>query len=586
MGFVFPDDVIEEIKSANSVLDVISEYVPLKKSGHNYRGLCPFHSEKTPSFFVNPDKQIFHCFGCGAGGNVYTFLMQYENISFPEAVRQLAARRGISLPAPARGSGRDEGLGKRIVAASEKAADFFCRQLNDSPEGKAALKYLSERGIDKEGLTTFRIGWSPSGWENLRKHLHNNGFNDEILARAGLVIRRKDGVGYYDRFRGRLMFPIANVRGEIVAFGGRILNKTDEPKYINSPESPLYQKGKMLYGLHLAKAKIKEAGYAVVVEGYMDMITAYLNDAGNTIATMGTALTREHLRLLKRYARKVVVIFDSDAAGIEATKRSLEIFLEEDVTANSASLPEGHDPDSLIRKRGVEEFRKALKESSPLMDFFIQKTAEKWKKEGIDGKARAVEEVVPLLSLIDNHVKRSEYIRLTARILDVREEAVISEVKTYSARRRKQVPRSAPSAGVRRRRSHEEEELVRAMLLDRELGLMIREEVPVTAFSDEACRTVAGAVYENMEKSRNTGQPIIPSLENKEAAALMARLIAESGNAENLEKVVSDCLYRMKKSKVQRELKEVQEKIRQAEAASQTEVIDKLLRIKQNIVKM
>ncbi len=581
---MFPEEVIEEVKAANSVYEVISEYVNLQKTGVNYRGLCPFHGEKTPSFFVNPERQIFHCFGCGAGGSVFTFIMQYENIAFPEAVRRLAQRKGIPLPSVERKDDREEGLRKAILEANTRAHAYFQQQIA-SHSGEAARAYLAGRGIGEEGIKRFHLGWSLKDWEALRAALRKQGVGDEVMAKAGLIVPRPTGNGYYDRFRERVIFPVANAQGEVVAFGGRVIGKEGEPKYLNSPETPVYQKGKLLFGLDLAKARIREAGYALLVEGNLDLVTAHLAGVDNTVATMGTALTRDHLRLLKRFTHKVVLVYDGDAAGIEAAKRSLDLFLEEDLTVNSVTLPGGQDPDGFIRSQGVDAFRALLKDSVPLVDFFLEKTATKWRGEGIDGKARAVEEMLPVLVRMSNHVKRSEYVRRAAQLLDVREEAIQAELWPHLAGTKVRPTGGSPVRQVTRRRYAEEEELVRAMLLSRPLAVKIMEDVPLVHYQDERCRTVASAIYQDLERGTADERPGVPSLEDPEAAALAARLVAEEELVGDLERTALDSLTRLRRSRLTRELEEIQDKIRRAEASGERAVIDELLRIKQSIAR-
>jgi DNA primase len=582
LGYVFPEEVIQEVRSASDIHEIVSEYVPLKKSGSSFRGLCPFHSEKTPSFFVNPDKQIFHCFGCGKGGNVFTFMMLYENIPFPEAVRALARRRGIRLPSLERRDDREESLRKNILSSNQAALEFYRKRLKTGADGKRAMEYLVSRGIDADGADRFQLGWSQDEWEALKDHLLQKGFSEEVLHKAGLIIPRKGERGYYDRFRNRLIFPIHNERGEVVAFGGRSLDESIEPKYMNSPETPVYQKSRVLYGLNLAKGKIREAGFAAVVEGYTDLTAAHMAGVTNAVATLGTALTRHHLRLLKRYTSKVVVIYDADSAGNEAAKRSLEIFLEEDLAGYRAALPDGHDPDSLIRRKGAEAFTGALKNSHGLMEFYMEQTAAEWRGEGIEGKARAVAELMPLLAKISNHIKRSEYTRSIAQLLDVREEALAAELRTFLSGRGADLHRAA-AAVKNRGRCSGEEELVRAMLMDGKLALRIKDEFPLPDFSDESCRMVATEVYGLMDRGESVDPGMQLNLADPKAAALAARLLAEVELASDLERKVDDCLLSFRQARLSRELKDIQEKIRKAEAADDNETINHLLKIKHKI---
>ena len=318
----FDKSKIEEIKNRVDIVDLVSEYLTLKKAGRNFTGLCPFHQEKTPSFSVNRDKQIFYCFGCGEGGNVITFLMKIADKTFPEAIKDLAEKTGVILPAisSSKEGRQKDSLKEGIISLNLKAAQQFSRNLSSSA-GHAARKYLQNRGISDEIIKQFRLGYVPDTWRSLTDYIESSGLSMKLAEQAGLVIAGKEG-SFYDRFRGRLIFPIENVFGEIVAFGGRILEK-GEPKYLNSPESPVYIKGKNLYGLNKAREEIRKKGFALIVEGYFDLISLWNAGICNVVATLGTALTREHLELLRRYTVEVVALFDPDEAGIKALDRSL-----------------------------------------------------------------------------------------------------------------------------------------------------------------------------------------------------------------------------------------------------------------------
>jgi DNA primase len=368
----------------------------------------------------------------------------------------------------------------------------------------------------------------------------------------------------------------------VVAFGGRILDE-GEPKYMNSPETPVYQKNRVLYGLNVAKGKIREAGSAVVVEGYTDLISAHMAGVSNTVATLGTALTRRHLRLLKRYTTKVVVVYDADSAGTEAAKRSLETFLEEDLMGQRAALPEGHDPDSLVREKGPEALTEALKGSIPLADFFIQETESCWRGEGIEGKTRAVAEVIPILARMKSRVQQSEYIRRVSQVMDVREEAVAAELKRYLRGSKRSPETATPARKAPRSRITGEEELIRAMLMDGELAARIKNEFPLVEFGDEASRAVAAAIYSLLDDGQEVDPALNLNLADPGAAALAARLLAEEDLAVQMEKKVNDCLLSFKQARLGEELREIQAKIRTAEAADNAEVINELLRIKQKI---
>ncbi len=366
----FDDSKIEEIKSRVDIVELASEYLTLKKAGRNYLGLCPFHQEKTPSFTVNREKQIFYCFGCGEGGNVITLLMKIANKSFPEAIKHLAEKTGVILPV--RTFGREgqekDSLHDEIIQLNLRAAQQFARNLSSSA-GKIARDYLQKRAVTDETVKQFRLGYVPDTWRSLTDHIEGSGLSLKMAEQAGLVIAGKEG-SFYDRFRGRLIFPIENIFGEIVAFGGRILSE-GEPKYLNSPESPVYIKGKNLYGLYKAKEAIRQDGFCVIVEGYFDAISLWNAGVRNVVATLGTALTRDHLELLRRYTQDVVALFDPDAAGRKALDRSLELFLGANMHARALILPGGCDPDDYIKKYGKEKLYELIAVAPSISDYYI-----------------------------------------------------------------------------------------------------------------------------------------------------------------------------------------------------------------------
>jgi len=429
MDGTIPHDVVERVRSATDIVDLVSGYVGLKKSGANYSGLCPFHQEKSPSFSVSPARQIFHCFGCGAGGDVIGFMMKVENFSFPEAVRKLADRAGIEVPEP-KGRAGDKGEFEALIKANSDAAGFFEATLRDSREGKKARTYLESRGLPEDVWKEFSIGCAPSGWDGLARMLERKGGADAGL-KAGLLSKRQSGQGCVDRFRDRVIFPIRDYRGRIIGFGGRSMGD-EMPKYLNSPETPLFKKAEVLYGMDLAAEHIRKKGYAVIVEGYLDVIACHRAGIGNAVATMGTALTPSHLRLLRRSAKNVLLVFDSDAAGIKAAERSLDVFLGSDLTAKVALLPPGDDPDSLFRRAGAEGLDEALRQSERLVEFVIRRMAAGAKE--IDEKVSAATAITGLLAKLVSGVERDHCLRLASNELGVKESALREELGRKTGR--------------------------------------------------------------------------------------------------------------------------------------------------------
>ena len=370
MGFI-PEDKLLEIKDAASIEEVVGQYVKLTSKGKNLSGLCPFHSETKPSFTVAPEKGIFYCFGCGAGGNVISFLMQYHRLSFPEAAQELARRYGIPLSVKDLGPEGAQQAKKRTKAyeANAAAAAFYAATLASS-EGKPGREYLTKRGLTPEIIRAFQLGYAVDEWDALRRHFQNRGISLELAQEVGLLAPRDRG-GFYDRFRNRIMFPIFDRQSRVIAFGGRIIGE-GEPKYLNSPESPLYSKGRTLYGLPQAAEALRASGVALVVEGYLDLIALQVHGVGNVLATLGTALTREQVRLLKALADKVVLVYDGDAAGAKAMKRAFPLFAQENLAVRALPLPAGLDPDSYAQSRGVELFRTAWESAQPWFSYLLE----------------------------------------------------------------------------------------------------------------------------------------------------------------------------------------------------------------------
>lgn len=394
----FEDEFIEKIKDSTDIVAVVGEYVQLKKAGSSWKGLCPFHREKSPSFIVSPNRGSFHCFGCGKGGNVLTFLMAVENLPFPEAVKTLAQKAGIPLPKVEHDEATDERERERarIWAINESAAKFFQAHLN-SAEGSSARAYLQKRGLSESDCLALGLGWAPAGWETLKHAALKSGYKPEEMVVAGLLVKNEEKGSIYDKFRDRVIFPVRDTFGRILAFGGRIMGD-GEPKYLNSPETIVFKKGECLYLLDAAREKIREKGTTLVVEGYFDAIALHLHGFQNAVATLGTALTRDHARLLKRYAPEVVVLYDADAAGQAAAKRGIEPLLSEGLRTRVLTLPDAKDPDEYLQKHPKEDLA-ALVENAP--DFF------RWRAAGLkpslvgqprENVFRALGELTPLIA--------------------------------------------------------------------------------------------------------------------------------------------------------------------------------------------
>jgi DNA primase len=427
-----PDDKIEEIKNAADIVDIISESVALKKTGKNFQGLCPFHAEKTPSFSVDPSKQIFHCFGCGVGGDVFSFLMQKEGMTFMEVVKDLSNRYGVSLPTEKLTANQKRKMNERdqLLKINKLVNSFFKQNLHN-PKWKASQHYLAKRGLTPEIVNTFELGFAPSGWTALYDFLKNKRVPSELIEKSGLVKPGKKGKGYYDTFRNRIVFPILNTGRQIIGFGGRVMDD-GMPKYLNSPETPIYNKRRSLYGINLAKQSARKNEAVYVVEGYFDAIALYQHGIQNTVATCGTALTSSHVKMLKGLVGKsgrVFLVFDSDTAGIRAAERSIDVFAEEYMDVYILTLPEGHDPDSYVFEFGSEAFAKLSADSKDTITFLMEMAIQKHGLS-LDGRIRIVSELGNTLAAIDDPVAKSVYIRTLSERIGIDEGAIFEKIKS------------------------------------------------------------------------------------------------------------------------------------------------------------
>lgn len=407
---------------------VVSAYVSLKKAGRNYVGLCPFHAEKTPSFTVSEEKGIFHCFGCGVGGNVFSFLTKVEGKSFPEVARELAEKEGIDLPdssiseKQSLAQEKADKEKKELLEIHEEAASLYNKLLMRSSIGERARNYLKERALDSETAKLWKLGYGGNGWSTFSSSFES-GSSEQIAETAGLIIKGKKG-GYYDRFRERLIFPICDLRGRTVAFGGRAFEE-EGPKYMNSPESPLYSKGKLLYGLNKSKDAVREANEAIVVEGYMDLLSLYQSGIKNVVATLGTALTSSQALLLRRFCKRVVLFFDSDEAGLKAAIRGIEVLLESGASPYVLTLPEGEDPDSYVREKGADLLNREIINATPAIEFLLEEKLKKSKTSSPADRAMIIHEIKPYLRKIEDRIERSLTVKKIAERMAVDEQLIL-----------------------------------------------------------------------------------------------------------------------------------------------------------------
>src|SRR6266849_4579591 len=415
----FPQTFIDDLRRQADIVRIVQDYVTLKKTGANWVAPCPFHKETKPSFSVSPAKEMFFCFGCHKGGSVFTFVMEIERVTFPEAIKIVAEKSGVPLPKMVDDSRFEARLrdSDQVIELNQWALVWWEDQLKGK-SGRGAREYLKDRGINEETIKMFRLGFAPDSWEALSTHLRQKGASQEQLEKSGLVVKKDEG-GSYDRFRGRLMFPVFDAQGKPIAFGGRILDPEGEPKYLNSPETPAYVKGRHLFGLNLTRDEIRRQGFAILVEGYLDLIVPYQFGVRNLVASLGTALTPEQVKLVARFARKVVVNYDGDRAGVQAAKRAIETILAEDIEVKVLVLPDNADPDDFIRKHGVSEYQQRRGEAQPHIQFVIDQAVLDRNLHNPADKAAAVEETLPFVRAVRSRIQRREYFDIAMDALRV-----------------------------------------------------------------------------------------------------------------------------------------------------------------------
>lgn len=415
---MIPEEKVREVAERLSIVEVVSDYVPLRRAGGNFLGLCPFHAEKTPSFNVNPAREIFHCFGCGAGGNAFSFVMKIEGVTFPEAVKLLARKAGIEIEerqlTPSEKKSQDEHA--QFLRINDLTTSYYRSVLLNGQEGEPARQYLANRSVESDISEAYRLGFAPDRRDGLVKHLKNNGVDLDTALKLGIV--RKSDSGWYDLFRNRLIFPIRDARGQVIAFAGRVLDAA-LPKYINSPESPLYHKSSILFGLDMALPSIRTGGSVIIVEGYFDHLALYRAGVQNVVATCGTALTSTHAGLVKRHAERVYTLFDSDNAGKKATIRSMELFLEQRIPAYVISLPAGDDPDSFLVAHSAEDFVALRDKARPAFEYFVRSLLAETPLDSVDSKVRIIDDIVPRFRKIADSVERDLYEKEICRLLGI-----------------------------------------------------------------------------------------------------------------------------------------------------------------------
>ena len=559
MGGLIPDEIIDRILGQADVVEVIQSYMPLKRSGRNFKALCPFHDEKTPSFMVHPEKGIYKCFGCGKGGNVIHFVMEREHLTFPEAVRALGERYGIHVPEAS--SERRPGQFKKdaLSQAVAMAASYYHKLLVDGDHGgKQAMAYLAERGVSKAIVERFQIGWAPESWDAVRTYGGYKEFTDSVLAAAGLLARSEKKGNYFDMLRARVILPIRDVRGKVVGFSGRVLDDS-EPKYLNTPETALFNKRNVLFGLYEAREAVLREKRVVVVEGQLDFITLFQAGFEAAVASQGTAFTPEQARLLKRYAQTVVFAYDSDAAGQKATVRSFQALIEQELDVKVAPMPAGFDPDKLVREQGIEAFRERVGSAMDLIAFEHQVLKAEHDAATGAGRAAMAGALMETVRAAANPVLRNEYIGRAAALTGIPEETLRIELRRSGKGRSTLGTRAATTE---RARNSAECELVALAVNSESVGKALRERIAPADLADADCRELIEALFKMLDESEAaTAEALMRRVERPELAGLVSEMAFKTPRPEPGAQAIEQMINKVLEPRRKARLKELKQHI-------------------------
>lgn len=585
------DKPSEEIKQRLDLIEVIQEYTQIKKVGNNWKGLCPFHNEKTPSFMASEEKQIWKCFGCDAGGDVFKFIMMIEGIEFVEALRLLADKAGVELK---KQDPKLQTKRNKILEILDLSSKFYNKALIESKSGKIARDYLLGRKLEEITWDEFLIGYSPESWDMLTKFLKKKGFQDEEIIESGMVVKKENGLGYYDRFRNRLMFPINDIHGNTVGFGGRVLDKTNDKqqaKYINSPQTFVYDKSRVLYGLDKAKSEIRKNNYSIVVEGYTDVITSHQAGIKNVVAASGTALTLEQIELLKRYSENVILAFDMDSAGDMATKRGINLAQSKGLNVKILELPSGKDPDECI-KEDIEMWKKSIREAKSIMEYYFESTLKQVDLNRVEDKKKAAALLLPQIKIIPNKIEQTHYLQKLGELLGVDEKILTDSMN--SQKKEERMPKESPGAVKKRKMEKSEDEslgmrFLSIMLSKPELLINIKSDIEPEYLPEKYIPLYTELIsYYNDNEAIDSDEFIKKIEEKNNELAFLAKEVLlyfdkeftenEMSDAAELKDEVEIITNRLKKSYLKRRLGEIKSEMSKAEEAGDAEKINKLLK--------
>ena len=566
-GFI-PNEIIDRIVEESDIVEIIGSYIPLKKSGKNYQALCPFHHERTPSFIVSPEKQLFHCFGCGVGGNVFTFLMKWEKVSFPEAVKIAGEKIGISIPSLDKSGGYKEDL----YRINTLVADFFHQKLK---ENRFALNYLLRRGFKKSIIDTFYLGYAPSSRDFL-SFCNDKKIPQDKLKELGLILPSQKREGYYAYFRSRIIFPVFTSAGKICGFGARVLDKS-LPKYLNSPQSPLFDKGENLYGLNLAKQFIREEKEVILVEGYTDVISLYQEGIRNVVASLGTSLTSSQANLLKRYANKVYVAYDEDSAGESATLRGIDILLDADLQIKVISFPGGLDPADFIQRKGKESFIKVKKESISYFDYRLNLEISQKPSLELEDKLEIVNSLFLTLRKVKNQIVRNELIKELASKLNIDESSLVVEFQKFM--RMKNFSTSPVSSSPKISEDKDKEKyLLQVMLCGEEAVEVVKNEFSLDEFTNPVYRKIAQEIIKLAEKDQLSHLRLINRIEDESLSSVVSSFTLSDFPLKGIDKrkVARDIINNLRRVSNQRKINSYLEEIKESDKRGDEEKVREL----------
>lgn len=587
---LIPEEIIAQVIDRCDIVEIVSSYIPLKQAGRNFKANCPFHNEKTPSFVVNPDKQIFHCFGCGTGGNAISFIMKQERMEFPEAVRVLAQKVNVMIPDEDRAHVQAANVRQEIVKVNALAVNYFQKALlsDKTPAAKKAREYLKGRGVTLETVNKLQLGFAPESWDGLQAYLKGWGVSLSLMEKAGLIIPRENGQGFYDRFRNRIIFPIFDTRAHCRAFGARSFGEDKGAKYINSPETIIYTKGHHLYGFHLAKQAVGEQDCVIIVEGYMDFLMPYQAGVTNVVASLGTALTVEQIRLLRRYTHQVVMLFDTDPAGESAIMRSLDTLIDEGMEVTVVTLASGQDPDSYIRQYGVQAFRDRVVKRKGLFEYKLDILTGRFDKNTADGKGKIAAEMLPTVYRFKNMAVKAEYLKRLSGTIGISEEVLIQEYEKVSEALSQRISeRLHEHAAVNQARVRAVERNILKLIIEKEdLISKAKAEVSPSDFQDGKIRTAVSKIFELFEQGKKiTTSGLINSFEDVGIQQMLTGIVAEDEILGDREKVYSDCINRIKHDKLKSERQRLLQEIQQAESSGDVQRVGELTRQFNQVIK-